>query len=471
MSSSVDYRDLARQYPRLGQFLVPTSRGATIDFNNPAAVRMLNQALYQVSLGISISLPEDRLCPPVRPLSNKKTHSDTVRIEIDGEQVPLFIVVSLLLTSTLLRRYYMNWIRQLHLHSACDESPVIIDIGTGASAVYPLVGCSTWPEAQFFATELDQISYGYAEGNVIANDMQSRITLVKTSPSDHLLQPLFAHHNLRYFATMCNPPFYQSEEDMQRRAASKESPALTVYTGAATESVTPGGEVAFVEKMIRESVLVQSRCIWFTSMLGLASSLERLVEVLQSLHISNYAVNGFTSGTGTTRRWLLGWSFKPVRLPDDVVRSGGNAIVEPASTSIDRPLNVVQPASFPTSTLVCTFWSVLLAISNLQISALAPLPLPVLVAARITATSVTWTRKARRAHLHNTASGESATSPAEPILICVVSLRLNFADVETDGKLVLGAQWEYGRERAAFETFGGHFSSKLSDAISDYVKG
>lgn len=87
---------------------------------------------------------------------------------------------------------------------------------------------------------------------------------------------------------MCNPPFYVSDEEMQRLTAEKELPPHAVSfgistnntgfrknkqwltrsvtfmllmrrdksqtcTGAPNEMVTPGGEAAFVIRMIRES--------------------------------------------------------------------------------------------------------------------------------------------------------------------------------------------------------------------------
>lgn len=72
---------------------------------------------------------------------------------------------------------------------------------------------------------------------------------------------------------MCNPPFYESAEEMQQLSEQKDvgpsavswsfvSRAKTdahdirgqVCTGAPTEMVTKGGEVAFVSQMVQESL-------------------------------------------------------------------------------------------------------------------------------------------------------------------------------------------------------------------------
>lgn len=80
---------------------------------------------------------------------------------------------------------------------------------------------------------------------------------------------------------MCNPPFYSSEAEIFQLASNKQftphavRPSfpssfsfarrltrliLQVCTGAETEMITPGGEVAFVKRMIEESLTSGNRC-------------------------------------------------------------------------------------------------------------------------------------------------------------------------------------------------------------------
>lgn len=60
--------------------------------------------------------------------------------------------------------------------------------------------------------------------------------------------------------TMCNPPFYGSREEVQNSAEAKELGPSAVCTGADTEMITPGGEVAFIGQMVRESLRLGTRC-------------------------------------------------------------------------------------------------------------------------------------------------------------------------------------------------------------------
>lgn len=72
--------------------------------------------------------------------------------------------------------------------------------------------------------------------------------------------------------------------------------------------VTPGGEIAFVARMIRESVVLGERCQWYTSMLGKLKSVEFVIEELKAVGCVNWAVTEFVQG-GKTRRWGVGWSW------------------------------------------------------------------------------------------------------------------------------------------------------------------
>jgi 23S rRNA A1618 N6-methylase RlmF len=113
---------------------------------------------------------------------------------------------------------------------------------------------------------------------------------------------------------MCNPPFYTSEDAMQRSEAQKAVAPRAILTASNNELISAGGEVAFVSRMIQESLHLRKRCRWFTSMLGHLSSLTPLVEMLRSNGIDNYAIGELVQGR--TRRWVIGWSFSNVRLPD-----------------------------------------------------------------------------------------------------------------------------------------------------------
>lgn len=83
--------------------------------------------------------------------------------------------------------------------------------------------------------------------------------------------------------------------------------------------VTPGGEVAFVTRMIEESLRLRDKVQWFTSMVGKFSSVSTLAEKLLSHNNSNYAVTEFVQGS-KTKRWAIAWSWDDKRPKMSVAR-------------------------------------------------------------------------------------------------------------------------------------------------------
>jgi 23S rRNA (adenine1618-N6)-methyltransferase len=83
---------------------------------------------------------------------------------------------------------------------------------------------------------------------------------------------------------------------------------LQACTGASVEMVTAGGEVSFVERMIKESLALRERVEWYTTMLGKFSSVSAIVDRLKEVGVQNWAITEFVQGT-KTRRWAVGWSW------------------------------------------------------------------------------------------------------------------------------------------------------------------
>ncbi|EAA58531.1 hypothetical protein AN6713.2 [Aspergillus nidulans FGSC A4] len=118
---------------------------------------------------------------------------------------------------------------------------------------------------------------------------------------------------------MCNPPFYSSQDEMVASAKDKDRPPFSACTGAEIEMVTRGGEVSFVSRIVTESIALQDKVLWYTSMLGKLSSVSTLIERLIELGNTNYAVTEFVQGN-KTRRWAIAWSWADRRPAVSVAR-------------------------------------------------------------------------------------------------------------------------------------------------------
>lgn len=158
--------------------------------------------------------------------------------------------------------------------------------------------------------------------------------------------------------TMCNPPFYESHDEIRDLAALKAVEPFATCTGSQVEMITPGGEVAFVGRLVDESVSASSRirCVWLchtnlrraasrsvddnlsssqvvfelarqalerglysrqaqssTCMLYAGTVAQLSIPDVREVQVSNYALYELTRGQ--TKRWIIAWSFQSARLP------------------------------------------------------------------------------------------------------------------------------------------------------------
>ncbi|KAI9693265.1 MAG: hypothetical protein M1822_005261 [Bathelium mastoideum] len=240
------------------------------------------------------------------------------------------------------RYNYVRWIQEILDTTGDDysdtydpERQVIgIDIGTGASAIYPLLHTATRPLYRLAATELDAVSHAAAAHNISLNDhLAPRIRLYHPPSQDAPLLDLRALGLAGADFVMCNPPFYASTADLAARAARKAKPPSAVCTGAPVEMIygatlgstaaayeqNPGGDVGFCYRIVEESRGLKERVQWFTCMMGKLESLGQVVERLRSVGVRNWAIGCLS--TGKTRRWVVGWSWGGKRPRSNLVRN------------------------------------------------------------------------------------------------------------------------------------------------------
>ncbi|QSZ34418.1 hypothetical protein DSL72_006010 [Monilinia vaccinii-corymbosi] len=288
----VDFAALGREDPDFGKLL---DSNGQLDFSDPKSVQQLTKSLLKRDFGLKLKLPDDRLCPPV---PNRLNYILWLQDLIDTS------------SDTYTNSYSPD--RQVHG----------LDIGTGASCIYPLLGCAQRPLWKFTGIDIDDKSISFARENVQINGLQSRVQLIQTQPQGPLI-PLDEIGCYSLDFTLCNPPFYTSAEDLVSSASLKKRPPFTACTGSKTEMVCEGGEVSFVSRMIDESLKLRDRVQWYTSMLGKFSSLSKIIEQLKENQVDNYAVTEFVQGS-RTRRWAVAWSFGDRRPGMNVSRGCGS---------------------------------------------------------------------------------------------------------------------------------------------------
>ncbi|XP_061977259.1 uncharacterized protein LOC133698376 isoform X3 [Populus nigra] len=266
---------------------------------------------------------------------------------------------SMIMASTVPNRSnYIHWIEDLLSSDIIPKNnnngDIVrgFDIGTGANCIYPLLGASLlgWT---FVGSDVTDVAVEWAEKNVKCNqhiselieirkvtDCQGAISIEDSNcgesvncenkidgnatvveeaellPSSSFDPPL--HMNKKYSGPplllgvvrdgekfdfcMCNPPFFETMEEAGLNPK-------TSCGGTPEEMVCPGGEKAFITRIIEDSVVLKESFRWFTSMVGRKVNLKFLTSKLREVGVTIVKTTEFVQGQ--TCRWGLAWSFVP----------------------------------------------------------------------------------------------------------------------------------------------------------------
>lgn len=297
---SYDIPKLCDAYPKLRDFVVYAPHRPTIDFSNPHAVRALNTALlfcdYQVTMW---DLPNDSLIPPI-PGRADYIHSIADVLQSSGGGGTKILPVG------------------PHLRG--------LDIGTGASLIYPLLGSSLY-RWSFTGTDVSCESLQAAQRIATANRRQDTIELRHQPHQEHVLQNVIQPHE-EFDFVMCNPPFYPTQQafewasqrkikNLRTNRAKRRSPVVTTSlsttmgassncSGQSHELWYPGGEVNFLSIMMQESRSFGRQCLWFSALVSRRWHVPRLQRTLPP-HAQEVRV--VAMGQGNKSATILFWSF------------------------------------------------------------------------------------------------------------------------------------------------------------------
>lgn len=279
-----DFERLTTAHPPLAAFVGRSPRGdATIDFANPAAVLALNQALLADAYGLQWSLPAGALCPAVPGRLDYVHHLADLLSGGDDAAIPR------------------------------GPSVRSLDIGTGASCIFPLLGASEYGWSSV-ATDCNQASHRWARQVVRIN--RSVATRIE---GRHQPDALACFANVttsgeRFAASMCNPPFHASAEEAtagstrkRRRLKLPSTSAPLNFGGAPGELWCEGGEVGFIERMIVESAARPRLCFWFTTLVSKSANVPRLRRALTRVHATYVRLIDMEQGQKQSR--ILAWTF------------------------------------------------------------------------------------------------------------------------------------------------------------------
>ncbi len=283
-----DFPDLAKHVPALAHHFITTPDGRTsLDFTSSDAVRLLNKALLLRDYGLKHwDIPKGNLCPGV-----------------PGRLDYIHALHDLLKN---------NKARTQDAKKGNQDRTFGLDIGTGASLIYPILGLKEYGW-RMVGTDVDATSLKVATAIAKFNPGLSNGIIVRKQPDQHAIFRNVILPNEYFDFTMCNPPFFESAEAANAAAKLKweklgvktdNSPTLN-FGGQANELWTEGGEPAFLRRMIQESTEYGEQVGWFTTLVSKKGYLKIAEQEFQRLGITESQTIGI--GRGGKLRRVLCW--------------------------------------------------------------------------------------------------------------------------------------------------------------------
>jgi 23S rRNA (adenine1618-N6)-methyltransferase len=285
-----DFAVLTRQSPALKPYVMTNRFGnRSIDFAIPAAVKALNQALMLSFYNIKAwDIPAGYLCPPIPGRADYLHHlADLLATGHRGNMPP-------------------------------GEKISALDIGVGASAIYPLIGHRLYGW-RFVGSDCDVKATESARRIVRANEGLEKVITIRTQQAAQTIFHGVVKPDEHFEVSLCNPPFHASAEEaaagtrrkwlqLGKTSALRQSdkPVLN-FGGKATELWCPGGEVGFISRMIQESAELPNLCLWFTSLVAKETSMPAIVRSLKQAHVRERRVFELTHGQKRSR--IIAWTF------------------------------------------------------------------------------------------------------------------------------------------------------------------
>ena len=274
---SYDFKALVTLFPELQEHIVINPRGQhTITFSNPASVKLLNKALLKSYYGISYwDVPDGYLVPPIPSRSDYIHHV--------AELIPK------------------------------KDNITMLDIGTGANLIYPIVAISAYGWT-VVGSDIDQTALSNAQDIIDQNEsLQGNCTLSYQPNREHILTGIIQSDD--YFdLVVCNPPFHASAAHASKAAARKrknlkykKGNKKLNFGGTSNELWSPGGEASFIKTMIHQTKDHSGKCGWCTSLVSSHRLLESLEQLLLKLHAVEIRIIDMQHGNKTTQ--ILCWRF------------------------------------------------------------------------------------------------------------------------------------------------------------------
>ena len=250
----------------------------SIHFSDPVAIKLLNKALLSHYYGIQKwEFPDTNLCPP-----------------IPG------------------RADYIHYMSDL-LNN--NDNITCLDIGVGASCIYPILGVSEY-NWNFIASEVNTEAITIAKKIIKDNpSLKGKVKFRIQKDENNIFKGIIKPKD-KIDLSICNPPFHSSKKEALkgsmrkiRNLSGERSKKIQLnFSGVANELVYKGGEYQFIKNMVEESVLYSNNCLWFTTLVSKEKNLKSIYKLLEDIKAKE--VKTLNIGTSNKKSRIVVWTFQ-----------------------------------------------------------------------------------------------------------------------------------------------------------------
>lgn len=271
-------------HPAIRPYIKTNPKGqSTINFHDPAAVKCLNQALLFAHYDLTYwDIPTAYLCPAVPGRADYIHHLADLLETDTGKKIPRGSKVRCL------------------------------DIGIGANCIYPIIGSHDYGWS-FVGTDIDTTALKAAQKIVQHNTrLYNKVELRQQANKEKILEGI-VNADEHFDLVLCNPPFYASAKEAsiatqrKRKGLGATGEAKRNFSGKANELWYPGGELAFIRKLMSESAQAPTSCYWYTTLVAKGAHLDTLKELLHQHRAAAVKIIPMTQGQKQSR--ILAWTF------------------------------------------------------------------------------------------------------------------------------------------------------------------
>jgi len=212
-------------------------------------------------------------------------------------------------------RLYSSFKRLINVINSITKNVRILDIGTGASCIYPLVGNAEY-NWKFVGTDIDKNALESAQLIVDNNKLTEEISLRYQPDRSHILKGILSATD-RFEVTLCNPPFHDSDKSaiaatkQKLKGLGKETTFVRNFGGKQNELWYKGGEKAFINTYVYESSLFKKQCCWFSTLVSKKENVRPIKVALKKLKATEIKTIPMHQGNKITR--IVAWTFLTIQ--------------------------------------------------------------------------------------------------------------------------------------------------------------